>query len=718
MKGINDSSSSPHPLPHIEENRTQLLNTTCNNPSWTIQSSSSSHLSSNIPYARTSTELVESRNEDETTSTVIPRDDFSALLDSYFQQDSSSYKDPSAPFTTTAAPTEVNCRASCIPSVPMSTQPSSRRMVQATATTSTAHTSTLSRPSQVVPGTRCDVFSTPSTTLPPPSATSTLHKSPTKASSTSSSTTQKRFSGLWSFLYSIHQHEQRVFHLLCQSSPQDRPLEETWPQIQSCMAEYQRLYPPLIEYLKNTRKLMKTWEQGLKECKEGVLWMMKTGSVDDTMIKEGIPAASSITNTFAETTSSPSSSNLGECLDTIYQQVYALRVEYDCIQRMVEEYPKSSSHVWVPPPSVFPPVYYSLAADIATSSDSTKNIHTGLDPLNVDPRDERLDTLQRKGEIYTQCLRTKKKDDNNNNYEDVNEKLDEEQKETLVMVVDEERGMNVNNRMEERPVPTTPPPTPQGILYPPCSSLSSLNRIIHVKNTHNVGALSVGEVTTPLLVMPSPYLGDFVVQQQQHDDPIEKDIPILFKTRNVSYYLDDNNMDPRNNSNKAMSMAINKTTTKVNPNKKKRKKDKTLPKRPLSAYNLFFCDQRGILLNEMTMRGEEEQHNDINEDNGLNLSYDSPLISNDFPSNSTTTSMTDMCRVPSSSSPIRRPHRKTHGKISFQDLAKIIGHKWQHLNVEEKSRYEQRAQEEKERYFQIKWELQQQQQKQKKQLQE
>ena len=74
------------------------------------------------------------------------------------------------------------------------------------------------------------------------------------------------------------------------------------------------------------------------------------------------------------------------------------------------------------------------------------------------------------------------------------------------------------------------------------------------------------------------------------------------------------------------------------------------PKRPLSAYNMFFRDQRKILLKSLPLNRRKE---DI---------------------------------------------RRGHGKISFQDLAKVIGAKWRDVDPEEKSRYEKIAEEGRNKY--------------------
>lgn len=41
----------------------------------------------------------------------------------------------------------------------------------------------------------------------------------------------------------------------------------------------------------------------------------------------------------------------------------------------------------------------------------------------------------------------------------------------------------------------------------------------------------------------------------------------------------------------------------------------------------------------------------------------------------------------------RRPHRKTHGKISFQELARMVGERWKSLPDNERKYYQDLAQE-------------------------
>jgi hypothetical protein len=83
-----------------------------------------------------------------------------------------------------------------------------------------------------------------------------------------------------------------------------------------------------------------------------------------------------------------------------------------------------------------------------------------------------------------------------------------------------------------------------------------------------------------------------------------------------------------------------------------------MPKRPLSAYNIFFRKERQALLGE-----------DIAKEHVI----------------------TDQSR---------RKHRKTHGKIGFADMARMVGEKWKKLDTTKKQAFEEQADHEKTRYIQ------------------
>ena len=93
------------------------------------------------------------------------------------------------------------------------------------------------------------------------------------------------------------------------------------------------------------------------------------------------------------------------------------------------------------------------------------------------------------------------------------------------------------------------------------------------------------------------------------------------------------------------------------------------PKRPLSAYNMFFQLERQRVVEE---DGKQK-----------GLYTRAEIFAANFDKNS--------------EGP-HRPHRKVHGKISFIDLAKMISKRWNELPAPEKKLFEERADEEKRKY--------------------
>lgn len=100
------------------------------------------------------------------------------------------------------------------------------------------------------------------------------------------------------------------------------------------------------------------------------------------------------------------------------------------------------------------------------------------------------------------------------------------------------------------------------------------------------------------------------------------------------------------------------------------------PKRPLSAYNIFFQMERKRMVSD-------------EEDPSESSSHRRPFTRAEVLGKDSYTEC-----VPRS----KRPHRKVHGKITFQDLTKIIVTKWKNLDDSERELFVQRAEEEKRLY--------------------
>ena len=108
-----------------------------------------------------------------------------------------------------------------------------------------------------------------------------------------------------------------------------------------------------------------------------------------------------------------------------------------------------------------------------------------------------------------------------------------------------------------------------------------------------------------------------------------------------------------NRADMAITVDSEKPHVKKKRARKKWKKPKDKPNRPLSAYNLFFREERAKMLGSDTPTVDSEK---------------------------------------------KRLHRKTHGKVGFTEMARSIGAKWKELSEEEKKGFNEQAAEAKKRY--------------------
>ena len=181
-----------------------------------------------------------------------------------------------------------------------------------------------------------------------------------------------------------------------------------------------------------------------------------------------------------------------------------------------------------------------------------------------------------------------------------------------------------------------------------------------------------------------------------------------------------------------------------------KKKDAKAIRRPLSAYNIFFSEMRETILREEEEKAKDETAGDGDEgettvdeaegikeekgetsvddetDNIQAKDDDKPqdAQSKDDSTNTNKDDHTNNDKTPTSptkdlqtftqslmkkrlqTDPTRRIHRKTHGKVSFTTLVRLVGRRWKELPEESKARYKELAELDQKRYKKEKMEAQ------------
>ena len=127
------------------------------------------------------------------------------------------------------------------------------------------------------------------------------------------------------------------------------------------------------------------------------------------------------------------------------------------------------------------------------------------------------------------------------------------------------------------------------------------------------------------------------------------------------------------------------------PSRPKKNKDK--PKRPLSAYNIFFKDQRALMLAGKS--GDDSTGKNGKDDKGTEEAK-AIKTEDDGPEDSSETTGTKDDGEGEKQSKKRK--REPHGKVSFETMAKTIGARWKEISPDELEKYKALAAEDMKRY--------------------
>lgn len=213
------------------------------------------------------------------------------------------------------------------------------------------------------------------------------------------------------------------------------------------------------------------------------------------------------------------------------------------------------------------------------------------------------------------------------------------------------------------------------------------------------------QTMVPSMDYPMPNGTGIPAQFPDHDSTFPRDATGLLRQDmlNASNYFESNGYFQGSNSNKRSRDTYEHQYYYPAPpqversRKKKVKRADNMPRRPLSAYNFFFSEEREIIL-AVLPDPVDEKHISIEDAKDLLATHKFDAEEKEKLVQKMKENSQKMLGIHFEGDRIKKKHSKTHGKIAFQSLAKIVGERWRNLPKEKKEYYSNLAKEDLVRY--------------------